>query len=323
MSKIFTRDLFLSFELNQIHDVLKCQKVIEHFAKTNKMCELLLRKLDAIKEMEEVLHVVYLTTVLLQKNDFTLSDFYGCFQIIELRLKRMIGGPKPMLTKLARHLLNCMGNRKAKVIETPLMICAVFLDPRYKCTIESDYEKIQMAKITIEQIWNRMKLVKGVDSKEDEKQKSLAKKNNIEDFYAELDLHLNQTLGLHPSSTGHGLGTGTDDSNDKGSIINAISQYELAISGFRMKSSDSIHEFWENKKTEFGILYEIAAVVFAIPPTQASVERNFSALKYMLTDKRYNLKAELLESLLLIHLNRNIFAEVQKAEIEEETFNHS
>lgn len=297
--------------------------MIEYFAKNNKSCELLLRKLSALEEMEKVLHIPYLTTVLLQKNDFTLSDFYGCFQIIELRLKQMIQSPQRKMTNLAQCLLECMNNRKSKLIETPLMLCAIFLDPRYKCTIESDYEKIQLAKMTIEHIWNRLKLLDGNVSNEDEKESSAVNDDNIDAYYAELDLHLNETLGLQPSFTDRGSSYVAANSNDKSLIINAISKYELSISGLRMKSSDSVHTFWENKKTEFIVLHEIASIVFAIPPTQASVERNFSALKYMLTDRRYNLKPELLESLLLIHLNREYFAKVQTIEIEKENSNRS
>lgn len=106
----------------------------------------------------------------------------------------------------------------------------------------------------------------------------------MDSYYAELDLHLNETLGLQPSFNGHGSACANDNSNDKSLIIDAISKYELSISGLRMKSCESVHAFWENKKSEFGMLHEIASIVFAIPPTQASVERNFSALKYMLTD---------------------------------------
>lgn len=155
---------------------MKCRNVIEHFSKTNKSCKLLLRKLNASEEMKDVLHVPYLTTVLLQKNDFTLSDFYGCFQIIEITLKRMIDSPQRKITNLAQRLMECIYNRKSKLIDTPLMICAIFLDPRYKCTIESNHEKVQLAKMTIERIWNRMKLVNGIDSSEAEKETPTVKK---------------------------------------------------------------------------------------------------------------------------------------------------
>lgn len=290
--------------------MLKCRHVIEHFSKTNKSCKLLLRKWNALEEMKDVLHVPYLTTILLQKNDFTLSDFFGCFQIIEIALKRKINSPQHKTTNLAQRLMVSITNRKSKLMDTPLMISAIFLDPRYKCTIESDHGKVQLAKLTIERIYNRLKSVKGIVPSEDEQ--PTAKKNTMEEYYADLDEYLNQTLGIQPSS---------DDSDDANVITNLISKYESSIQGLRLKSSDSVHAFWESKKSEYGVLYEIACIIFAVPPTQASVERNFSGLKYMLTDKRYNLRENLLESLLLIHLNRENFNEIQKNEIEKENLN--
>lgn len=271
---------------------------------------MLLRKWNALEEMKDVLHVPYLTTILLQKNDFTLSDFFGCFQIIEIALKRKINSPQHKTTNLAQRLMVSITNRKSKLMDTPLMISAIFLDPRYKCTIESDHGKVQLAKLTIERIYNRLKSVKGIVPSEDEQ--PTAKKNTMEEYYADLDEYLNQTLGIQPSS---------DDSDDANVITNLISKYESSIQGLRLKSSDSVHAFWESKKSEYGVLYEIACIIFAVPPTQASVERNFSGLKYMLTDKRYNLRENLLESLLLIHLNRENFNEIQKNEIEKENLN--
>lgn len=303
--KLYFKFTFVRFHVDiQIRDVFRCRNVIEYFAKSNKICQLLLRKWSVLDEMKKILHVPYLTTVLLQRNDFTLSDFHGCVQIIELKLKQMIQSTQCKLTGLAQRMLDSMNKRKSKLIDTPLMLSAVFLDPRYKCTIEKEPEKVQLAKMTIEHLWNRLKFLKG----EKEQEVPAAKEESMGAFYAELDLHLNESLGLHESSS-------TDNFNNKSMIINAITKYETSISGFRMKSGESIHAFWESKKTEFGVLYEIASIVFAIPPTQASVERDFSALKYMLTDKRYNLKPELLESLLLIHLNSGFFYQVQSTEI--------
>lgn len=162
------------------------------------------------------------------------------------------------------------------------MQCALFLDPRYKCAIESDHDKIQLAKLTLEHIWERSKSVISRGSSEMEQETTIfnAKpEDNMSTFYDELDLHLSESLGLQASSTGRGSSCPIGSSRDKSSLVNAISEYERSIMGFRMKSSESIHLFWESKKKEFGQeLYELACIVFAIPPTQASVERDFSAL---------------------------------------------
>lgn len=270
--------------------------------------------------MKNVLHVPYLTTVVLQKNDFTLSDFFGCLQIIDIKLKQIIESPQRKATQLAQKLQQCINSRKPKLLDTPLMMCALFLDPRYKCAIDSDYEKIQLAKMTLEHLWERLKSVKNSASREllvEAPIVNTTSEDNMESFYAELDLHFNESMGLQASLAGSAHST--DSSHDKNSFNNAISKYESSVLGFRMKSNESIHSFWESKKEEFGNeLYELACVIFAIPPTQASVERSFSALKYTLTDRRYNLKPELLEALLLIHLNRDFFYLVKEEDIQNE-----
>ena len=44
-------------------------------------------------------------------------------------------------------------------------------------------------------------------------------------------------------------------------------------------------------------------IVFPVPATQVTVERAFSTLKFVLSDKRANIEDMLLEDILLINLN--------------------
>lgn len=74
--------------------------------------------------------------------------------------------------------------------------------------------------------------------------------------------------------------------------------------------------FGKKNKTQFGSeLYEISSIIFAVPPTQASVERSFSALKYLFSEYRYNLAEDLLECCLLIHLNPEFYYMVKELDI--------
>lgn len=309
---ICIRILHTTFNLRQIkvRDVLQCKHVIEYFAETERICELLLQKWGVVEELRKILHVPYLTTVVLQNNDFTLSDFYGCLQIIDLKLNQIVESPGRKFTALARKLQQCVNERKVKLIDNPLMITALFLDPRYKFAIDSDPEKVRLAKMHIGILWERIQLVKNgtLGEREPETSEMNVTPENMSAFFAELDVHLTQSTGLHASAT---------ERCDKSVIVDSIDKYESSVIGFRMSSSESIHQYWENKKDAFGSeLYEIASVVFAVPPTQASVERDFSALKFIFTDYRYNLKQDLLEFLLLIHLNKDFFNLVKADDIE-------
>lgn len=307
----------------QIRDVLKCEQVVRHFANTEKTFKLLLRKWHVLDEIKRILHIPYLTTNLLQKNEFTLTDFFGCIQIIDLKMKQFIENPSNRYTKLAEHVQQCMSERKSQMVDNPLMLCAIYLDPRYKCELDLNPEKLQFVKITLENIWERMALVKsGVQPDMNEAPSEALNNSKDEDdmhlYYSELDKHYCE-MGLNSATVDQDL-TNIDRSNftqDKNKIAVAISKYERYVSGIRVKSSESIASFWETNKQNFGYeLYEIASVIFAVPPTQASVERDFSALKFIFTDFRWNLAEDLLESLLIIHLNPDFYKLIKESEIE-------
>lgn len=289
--------------------MLRCENVIRHFEKKERMCELLLKKWHVLMELNRILNVPYLVTKMLQKPDFTLSDFFGCLKIIKFQLNKINAEPGKKYTRLAEHLLHTLSQRESKLVDHPLMICSLYLDPRYKCELMNDHEKVQLAKLTLENIWERMKSVKK-ESGDLTEGAAAAKKNdkeeNMKSFFEELD----QMYGSM------GIDNGANDSNqDKSKLAVSFSKYETSTV-HRMKSSESVWTFWQKSKHEFGNeLYELAAVIHSIPPTQASVERNFSALKFMLTDRRYNLSEDLLECLLIIHLNRDFYDNVKEMEI--------
>lgn len=128
--------------------------------------------------------------------------------------------------------------------------------------------------------------------------------DEINDLFAELDREYDGQI----------QNTDVDLLKEKGHIEQSINDYEQFTAGERMKSNESIHNFWEKNKSRFGQeLYDIAVTIFSIPPTQASVERYFSALKYFFNDHRYNLSEDLLEYCMLIHLNPEFF-EIVKTE---------
>lgn len=65
--------------------------------------------------------------------------------------------------------------------------------------------------------------------------------------------------------------------------------------------------FWEANKTIKPELYEIAKAVFAVASTEVSVERNFSALSFILNKYRCSLGDEMLEDILFVRLNKSLF----------------
>lgn len=247
--------------------------------------------------------------MMLQKNEFGLSDFFGCLQLITMQLKKAIDEPGTKHTQLAQQLLLFLTQRKTKLVDNPLMITALYLDPRYKCEMESDENKVMLAKLTLENLWERVKFARG-EVVEIVEVPVYNETDSMASYFDELDQHYDN--GQSDDISNHSQ---PNSNRDKSLIGIALSKYERSIVQ-RMKSSTRLWPFWENSKDEFGLqLYELASIIHSIPPTQASVERNFSALKFMLTDLRYNLAENLLENLLLIHLNSDIYYSIKNERI--------
>ncbi|KAK3922771.1 LOW QUALITY PROTEIN: Zinc finger BED domain-containing protein 4, partial [Frankliniella fusca] len=71
----------------------------------------------------------------------------------------------------------------------------------------------------------------------------------------------------------------------------------------------SIPKWWEERKIKYPELYEVAKVVHAIPATQVSVERLFSALSFVMHYLRSNLTGQMIEDLVLILNNSHLVKE--------------
>lgn len=57
-------------------------------------------------------------------------------------------------------------------------------------------------------------------------------------------------------------------------------------------------------------LYEVATLLLSVPSNQVSVERSFSALGLVLTDKRTKMHDDTLENILIIKLNKQLFEKI-------------
>lgn len=81
--------------------------------------------------------------------------------------------------------------------------------------------------------------------------------------------------------------------------------------------SASVLEYWQSAKQDHTELYKLALVIFSIPPTKVQIERDFSLLKFVFSDRRCSIASERLEEIMLIHLNKDLFELVNHEAIEE------
>lgn len=210
----------------------------------------------------------------LQNETCTLSDFFGFWTSLKINL----------LTKtddFSRQLLKQMNERNDMLMNNPALIAAVYLDPRYQRALK---EKKELAIEVLLNFHSRLKMLSrqtnvvepGVDSN---------------DMDAALQQYLDSCGGDAQSR---------QSCRDMKAIIRSFDNLVV------VPVNTSVLEFWKEMKLQMPELYELAQVVMAIPPTQTTVERAFSALKLLLTALRTNLGDELLQDILLVRFNKHL-----------------
>lgn len=101
-----------------MRDTLRCKAAIETLRNKNKIFSTILRKWQQIEEVERILKIPYDATVALQKQDCTMSDFFGHWMRCELHLKQ---NSFP-LTNLATLLLTALEQRKRSLFSNEGLI---------------------------------------------------------------------------------------------------------------------------------------------------------------------------------------------------------
>ena len=78
--------------------------------------------------------------------------------------------------------------------------------------------------------------------------------------------------------------------------------------GSKDYNPEAFHSFdyWEHQKMDKD-LYTLSQIVLSVPATQVSVERAFSALSLVLTKFRTRLSKDVLNEVLIIKLNKEVF----------------
>lgn len=214
----------------------------------------------------------------LQKESSTLSDFFGYWMCMKISLAN-----KSEI--LSINLLEQMNSRHDVLINNPALIAGVYLDPRYQRALTGQTE---LAIETLLSIHRKMKNLVSVQEVEGANNESAESLNELE---ANFLLYMDNCSGI--------------------ACQRDTQNIEMQIRNFDVKEpiKSSVLEFWQKRKEQSPELYELASVVMAIPPTQSTVERSFSALGLILTSRRTNIGNEILEDILLVRFNSHMLQE--------------
>lgn len=254
-----------------------------------------------LKELIIVLKIPYDGTIDFQYQKLTLSDVYGKWVAMQLHLKLFVS-KKQFKTKLSNHLLKALEKRNENVFKNPLMTCALYLDPRYRMAVISSREKTEQAKSMLMKISRRIRAIESAQNESISNQS-----NEISSDSLNLDFDEQKAISEHFNLNQN---TNISMNVDIETIIDMFSPELMPV-------NSSVLEFWESMKENESQLYKLAMVVFSVPPTEVQIERDFSRLKFIFSDRRHSLTQQRLEEILLLHFNKDLFYEVNKEKINE------
>lgn len=244
---------------------------------------------EQIAEIREPLKLVAKKMQNFQKADLTLSDVFGEWFDLNEALKQL---PQ---TSFVKELRKGIKEREKSILSNTLMLTSVFLDPRYNILLNSVQRSI---------VYSYLKDLHEV--------LNVATNEEVQEV---VDDETNNEADVEPTQCGvleKYLRT-IEQSNQSSFVQQQYVRLEAEIESFRKLPrapiDSSVHDIWRKNRKMFPILYEIASIIMSIPPSEVSVERNFSKLNFILNRFRTNLSDFELEKILFLSLNSELFNE--------------
>lgn len=282
--------------LSNLHDVIKC---VAQKSTKKRYAEfpLLLEKWRELMDLVNVLRFPYQATIKLQRRDLTLSDTYGIWLEIKLRLSK-IDNNRSSPTGLAALLLTKFHGRFEAIFANPAMKAAIFLDPRYRMGIMCNQQHVRDAKEFIMEMHRRLQYLKDIQHGA----QAIANENNAADTSDDFNIQAELEQ----------LWTNQVTETDSTPNLQCLSDFQSKLDAFdppHMTIKDSLFEYWYSKDSDLE-LRNVAMAIFSISPCETQCERDFSTLKQILSEHRGNLSTETLENILTINLNKDLYLEV-------------
>lgn len=232
-------------------------------------------------EMGAALDLVAVTITALQREDLYLSDVYAEWLVL-------IDQMKELRTEYSRALLERIQQRFQNVfgLNCEPMLACVWMDPRYQFSLNA--KEKETAKKHLLALYERMSKMNAgefeVNSTEVEENASVRRIEKLMKYYEKDSNHNTKEINISD-------------------ILESFNNLE--------KASPKIDplKFWSSKKMSTPQMYSLSKIIFAVPGTQAAIERNFSALNKTLTKFRAALSDETLERILFMKCNCSLFGE--------------
>ena len=232
-----------------------------------------------MKTLLEVLRPIATLTTKLQAEKLTIPELVGNWAYAMHELEKMNSSS-------VRQLRELIKNREPSVLGNRLVQMGTFLD--LKCRRLLTDVEVREVKMNLKLLHNKKLALAGepvpvpvLDDHTGEENLS-----DIDSFFG--NFH-EPTEEIVASSQSYNF-------NDE------IHSYEKMK--WNPKMTQTCVDFWKSKVGELPLLSSLALDVMAVPPTEVSVERLFSHLKIILTERRNRLSSKLVEAILFLRLNK-------------------
>lgn len=270
----------------QCRDFLKIKNVVlklaecEEFGHKFEVNEVFWQK---VEEVVFVLKPIYNLTIEMQCIGYGLADLYIGWLRVEKNLKRILndGTQFDLAEKLEKH----MKMRAPSLFKTPLMLCAVYLDPRIMFKL-NDQQKASAA-MDLTKICKRLKEANHSNKEE-----------HMNDTLDEIQNEYQTQQRECQDSTSH--------------LLQEMSIYETERA-YNIRAS--VMEFWTENGQKYSQLLPLANILHAVPSNQSRVEASFSSFSYIRSKHRMSMHPQNTSNVLMVRLNKNIFYKLREERI--------
>lgn len=248
-----------------------------------------------IEKLRTCLQPLFDLSIILQSEDLISPIFFRKWLLFKSKIIELN-------TSYSENLIYYLNSRESIFFENKIFLSGIFLDPVLKGKLTLKEKKtaidyLRQLQIHLSYFENKFKHENDIHLLTSDNYDQYEEEDAIKNFRKDLDL-------VEYSSDDFEMkefaieSTKTPNYKFKG-ILNSYLNYEKGLKG------QTIIDFWLDNKVGFSELGRVALIIYGLPVTQVSVERNFSSLKFILSDLRYNLGEDLLNDILLIRLNKD------------------
>lgn len=242
--------------------------------------------------LENILYRPYILTKKLQTEDLTPGAFFFEWRNLIYQLS---SNDDP----ISSAITSSMNKREQLLLQNEILVAAIYIDPMSRILLNDN--QITKAKGTLYEIALRMKCFSEVENLETQiehtyfaSSKDSTSSSSHED--SSFEKYLNELSVIKRKRFNEKKPVDTNKQKFKKEFFAALEEVEKYDRSSQLNVQEAIDVYPE-------IVENAARIVTALPPTQVSVERLFSALKIIKSDLRASLKDDLIEAILFL---RNI-----------------